>query len=82
VQLVHARLAVGSPRNGLQPRASGELHTDTAVVWWAAWLSHSVGARMDPPTTHASLAERDDIEVGVSIGRREATVRVASFVTA
>jgi hypothetical protein len=55
-------LAAGDVRWGLQTRE---------YSCWAAWRSPFVGARMTP-ATHASIAERDDIEA-VSIDRREAT---------
>jgi hypothetical protein len=59
-----------------------ELHTDTAVVVVGRVALALIGARMTP-TTHASIAERDDIEVGLN-HRRVATLTggVASFVTA
>ena len=38
-----------------------------------------IGSCPPPPTTQASIAERDDIEVGVAIEGSHTTGRVASF---
>jgi hypothetical protein len=50
--------------------------TTTAVCIWSSCLSRRT------PTTHASIVERDDIQVGLNRRLADATGRVAGFVTA
>jgi len=65
----------GLARNGPHLVTGDELHTETAVGVAGRVALALVGARMTP-TTHASIAERDDIEVALK--RRVATRPAAS----
>jgi hypothetical protein len=66
VQLVHPRLGGAVSRATDCRLVTGdELHTDTAVGVVGPVALALVGARMTS-TTRASMAERDDIEVGLN----------------